>query len=200
MKKKILIRNQETKKMEVREMTLEEVVVAFERMTYKNAIVAFSKVSKHQSNVNDIEDINSLGLMELCDCYERYDLNKGAFSTILTKALERLTIRLQRDLFAQMRTTDKVNYSLDVALEERSALGELVGEYDTNIKSFEIRSDLKRVIDNLNEQERRIYDFLITKKKTKKEFAVELGITRPTLNTKINDLMRKLSGLLVEYR
>lgn len=200
MKKKILIRNQETKKMEVREMTLEEVIVAFERMTYKNAIVAFSKVSKHQSNVNDIEDINSLGLIELCDCYERYDLNKGAFSTILTKALERLTIRLQRDLFAQMRTTDKVNYSLDVALEERSALGELVGEYDTNIKSFEIRSDLKKVIDNLNEQERRIYDFLITKKKTKKEFAVELGITRPTLNTKINDLMDKLSGLLVEYR
>lgn len=200
MKKKILIRNKETDEMEVREMTLEEVIVAFEKMTYKNAIRAFVRVNNHQSNINSIEDINSLGMIELCDCYERYDLNKGAFSTILTKALKRLTSRLQRDLFAKMRTTEKITFSLDATKDDMSSLSELIGEYDNNIKSFEIRNDLKQAILNLNDQERKIFDFLVQRTKTKKEFAIELGVTRPTLNSKINELMDKLSKLMIEYK
>lgn len=77
MQKKIIkIRNTNTEEFTLEEMSVEEVIMSFENMVYKNAIETYYDIKNVQHNINEVEDINVMGMMELIDCYESYDYKK----------------------------------------------------------------------------------------------------------------------------
>lgn len=200
MQKKIIkIRNIETKEFTLEEMTIEEVIKSFENMVYKNAIETYYDVKNVQHNIDEVEDINVMGMMELIDCYESYDYKKGAFSTHLTLALDRLRKRVSRDLFAEKRVADKGVISFEGSLDEIDAFQEVNGELDEYLERAELSYDINNALNELNEEERKIACFLMQEIKTKKQFAQELGITRPTLDSRIANTKEKLLAILKGY-
>ncbi len=199
METKIIKVREKNGEMILKEMTLDEVVIQFEGMVYKKAIVIYGKIKRIQQNIDEVEDINIMGMMELIKCYKIYDFRKGAFSTHLTNALELLEARVIRNLFAQKRTTDKGLISLEGDTEELDAFQELMGTEDSYLKNAELKNDITNALKRLNEEERKIIQFLMQQLKTKKEFADELGITRPTLDVRITHAKEKMVKILTLY-
>ena len=180
-------------------MSVEEVIMSFENMVYKNAIETYYEVKNVQHNINEVEDINVMGMMELMKCYKSYDYTKGAFSTHLTQALDRLRKRVSRDLFAEKRVSEKGIISFEGGLDEIDAFQELNGEEDEFLERVELGYDINNALCKLSEEERKIAYFLMQEIKTKKQFAEELGITRPTLDSRIASTKQKLVEILKGY-
>lgn len=198
-KKLIKIRCEETGEFVNKLMSLEEVIDAFENMVFKSALEIFEDIDGLNQNINEVEDINTYGIIELIKCYKSYDYKKGSFSNILYIALKALRKRMLRDLNAGKRNVAKKPISLEGTRDELDAFQERYGIEDEVLEQSELVCDLARALKSLTEEEGKILEFLIKEHKTKREFATELGITRPTLDTRIKKTKEKLEILLAGH-
>ncbi len=171
-------------------ITLEETILCFKNLVYKNSIEIYNNIKIYPNNINDIDDIYSLGMIELIKCYRIYDKSKSSFSTLLYKSLKRLKDRLIRDLNTKKRKALKRLCYLN------SSEKDIVGIEDNRANEIEFNYD---ILSKLDIEERKIVMFLMERIKTKKEFAQELGIARPTLNARIKRVKNKLYKLMIDY-
>ena len=78
-------------------------------------------------------------------------------------------------------------------------MDERVGKEDISFFRFEFKQDLHQILHNFNKEEMLLLNYLMYENTTKKDLAMRLGITRPTLDSKFKKLRNKLSNLLPEY-
>lgn len=138
-------------------------------------------------------------MIDIYNTYQIYDINKGAFTSVAFKSIENCNKRILRDLFAQKRTNETRALSFEGTKDDLDAIEKLNGKYDNTFNELELTNDLKMALNSFNEEEQEIVQFIINKKETKKDLALRLGVSRPTLDTKINNVKNKLKISLSEY-
>ena len=185
--------------------------------------------NKTYNNYYEYEDYVQMGLMELISCYEKYDVERGiCFSTYFFGALAKKKLYIARELRSNNRRIENPIVSLNKDSKFGDPLeGLLFGKKDDYFNGnygFD-----KFLIEKLTEEERVFLAMELQKSKnksktcvqkrcveyaveiingeslldvanlTKAELAVELGISRPTLNKRINNTMEKVNTLAKQY-
>ena len=138
-------------------------------------------------------------MIDIYNTYELYDINKGAFTSVAFKSIENCSKRILRDLFAQKRTNETRVLSFEGTKEDLDAIEELSGEYDDTFNNIELSYDLRRVLKSFNKEEQAIIQFIFEQRESKKELALRLGMSRPTLDSRIKSTRDKLANSLREY-
>lgn len=197
--KVLKVRDKETNEFINKEMEFEEVVKMLNNIMIKKSNELYSKLAGIQQNILDREDIISMYMMDIYNTYELYDINKGAFTSVAFKTIDNCSKRILRDLFAQKRTNERRVLSFEGTKDDLDAIEKLSGEYDDTFANVELAYDLRRVLKNFSEEEKVIIQFLLHKKSNKKELALSLGVSRPTLDARIKKTREKLAVSLKEY-
>lgn len=197
--KVLRIRDKETNEFVNKEMEFEEVLKMLNNIMVKKSNELYSKLVGIQQNILDKDDILSLYMVDIYNTYQIYDLEKGAFTSVVFKSIDNCSKRILRDLFAQKRTNETRVLSFEGTKDDLDAIEKLSGEYDDTFSNLELSYDLRRVLKSFNEEEQQIVQFILDKKESKKEFALRLGISRPTLDTRIKNTRKKLEMSLEEY-
>lgn len=127
------------------------------------------------------EDVVQSGMLGLCKAAERFDGEKGTFSTLAGKC-----IRNEICMEFRRRKKDKGNLSLDYEVtdaEEGSVLfGDLiVGENDINYV------DIQPFYNQLNNREKEVFN-LLYEGLEQDEISSRLGMSQTTVNTYIRRL------------
>lgn len=202
-KKKLVFWINETRIEE--ELTFEEMLKYdkgyCERMIKSFAKNAYNKVKNMHNNIMSKEDFYAEGLARAYYCYNMYEADKS-FVPYLQTGLDQWWCDYTKSVFANKRkSTSDVVYEYSEQLEKEGLLtsANFSGDSEYSIGLFEINEDLKDALTKLNDEERKIMDFLLNQEMTKKMFADELGITRPTLDTRIQNVREKMSCILSEY-
>lgn len=190
MSKNIIFSDGTVKKMEV-----EELFEHFEDMIHKFAHKCVGSTKNNFSNVNDFDDYMQMGNMELMKAYQLYD-EKHCFSTLLQIRLNNAYHYNLRKLNFYKRKTDSTIISLNRKTEENKSVEELYGQDDLHLSNIEVKLDLSYIFSKLDPQEIKIFLFLLEQEKTKIQLAKELGITRPTLDSRISLLRDKIKKLM----
>ena len=138
-------------------------------------------------------------MIDIYNTYELYDINKGAFTSVAFKSIENCSKRILRDLFALKRTNETRVLSFEGTKEDLDAMEELSGEYDDTFNNIELSYDLRRVLKSFNKEEQAIIQFIFEQRESKKELALRLGMSRPTLDSRIKSTRDKLANSLREY-
>lgn len=193
------IRDRETNEFINKEMEFEDVLNMLNNIMIKKSNELYAKLVNVQQNILDREDIISLYMIDIYNTYQIYDINKGAFTSVAFKSIENCNKRILRDLFAQKRTNETRALSFEGTKDDLDAIEKLNGKYDNTFNELELTNDLKMALNSFNEEEQEIVQFIINKKETKKDLALRLGVSRPTLDTKINNVKNKLKISLSEY-
>lgn len=199
MMKVLRVRDRETNEFINKEMEFEEVLQMLNNIMVKKSNELYAKLVGVQQNILDREDIISLYMVDIYNTYELYDINKGAFTSVAFKSIDNCSKRILRDLFAQKRTNETRVLSFEGTKDDLDAIEKLSGEYDDTFNNIELSYDLRRVLRSFNEEEQAIIQFILDKKESKKELALRLGISRPTLDTRIKCTRDKLANSLREY-
>lgn len=197
--KVLRIRDKETNEFVNREMDFEEVLVMLNNIIVKKSNELYNKLVGIQQNILDKDDIKSLYMIDIYNTYELYDIKKGAFTSVAFKSIENCSKRILRDLFAQKRTNETRVLSFEGTKDDLDAIEKLSGEYDDTFNNIELSYDLRRVLNSFTKEEQEIIHFILDKKESKKELALRLGISRPTLDSRINSTRDKLASSLREY-
>ena len=197
--KVLRIRDKETNEFVNKEMEFEEVIIMLNNIMVKKSNELYNKLAGVQQNILEKEDIISLFMIDVYHTYELYDINKGAFTSVAFKSIENCSKRILRDLFAQKRTNETRVLSFEGTKDDLDAIEKLSGEYDDTFTNVELSSDIKRVLNGFNEEEQSIIKFILEKKESKKDLAIRLGISRPTLDARIKTTREKLANSLREY-
>lgn len=200
MKKQIIIIDNGKKIM--KEMSLEECAIYFEGAVKKWSNELYTIIKNMSNNLMEYDDFYGEGMICLIEVYKRYrPIN--TFNTTLHKSLDNLKIDLIRKTNAKKRKTEYTVVSLDIIIDEGwdspSELHELEGEVDENFSIIEFDEDIKNALTKLNEDEKKIFNFLIENESTKRALAKELKVSRPTLDSKISKVRDKVLSLLPEY-
>lgn len=199
MMKVLRIRDKETNEFVNKEMDFEEVLKMLNNKMIKSSNELYAKLANVQQNILDKDDIISLYMVDIYNTYELYDIRKGAFTTVAFKTIENCSKRILRDLFAQKRTNERRVLSFEGTKDDLDAIEKLSGEYDDTFSNIELAYDLRRVLNSFDEEEKAIIQFILDKRESKKELALRLGISRPTLDTRIKSTRDKLANSLKEY-
>lgn len=199
MMKVLRVRDRITNEFINKEMEFEEVLQMLNNIMVKKSNELYAKLVSIQQNILDREDIMSLYMIDIYNTYELYDINKGAFTSVAFKSIENCSKRILRDLFAQKRTNETRVLSFEGTKEDLDAIEELSGEYDDTFNNIELSYDLRRVLKSFNKEEQAIIQFIFEQRESKKELALRLGMSRPTLDSRIKSTRDKLANSLREY-
>ena len=199
MMKVLRVRDRITNEFINKEMEFEEVLQMLNNIMVKKSNELYAKLVSIQQNILDREDIMSLYMIDIYNTYELYDINKGAFTSVAFKSIESCSKRILRDLFAQKRTNETRVLSFEGTKEDLDAIEELSGEYDDTFNNIELSYDLRRVLKSFNKEEQAIIQFIFEQRESKKELALRLGMSRPTLDSRIKSTRDKLANSLREY-
>lgn len=197
--KVLRIRDKETNEFVNKEMEFEEVLAMLNNIMVKKSNELYNKLVGIQQNILEREDIISQYMMDIYKTYKLYDINKGAFTSVAFKSIDNCSKRILRDLFAQKRTNETRVLSFEGTKDDLDAIEKLSGEYDDTFNNIELSYDLRRVLKSFSKEEQEIIQFILDKRESKKELALRLGISRPTLDSRINDTREKLANSLREY-
>lgn len=169
------------------------------RMILKWANECYMQSYKIQETIMDKDDFYNEGLARAYYCFNKYNADKS-FVTYLNNGLRVLWLDYTKTIFAKKRKSDnnlislnKDDADLDFNMDER------VGKEDISFFRFEFKQDLHQILHNFNTEEMLLLNYLMYENTTKKDLAMRLGITRPTLDSKFKKLRNKLSNLLPEY-
>ena len=199
MMKVLRVRDRITNEFINKEMKFEEILQMLNNIMVKKSNELYAKLVSIQQNILDREDIMSLYMIDIYNTYELYDINKGAFTSVAFKSIENCSKRILRDLFAQKRTNETRVLSFEGTKEDLDAIEELSGEYDDTFNNIELSYDLRRVLKSFNKEEQAIIQFIFEQRESKKELALRLGMSRPTLDSRIKSTRDKLANSLREY-
>ena len=199
MMKVLRVRDRITNEFINKEMEFEEVLQMLNNIMVKKSNELYAKLVSIQQNILDREDIMSLYMIDIYNTYELYDINKGAFTSVAFKSIENCSKRILRDLFAQKRTNETRVLSFEGTIVEVDTIEELSGEYDDNFHNLELSYGLRRVLKSFNKEEEAIIQFIFEQRESKKELALRLGMSRPTLDSRIKSTRDKLANSLREY-
>ena len=199
MMKVLRVRDRITNEFINKEMEFEEVLQMLNNIMVKKSNELYAKLISIEQNILDREDIMSLYMIDIYNTYEIYDINKGAFTSVAFKSIENCSKRILRDLFAQKRTNETRVLSFEGTKEDLDAIEELSGEYDDTFNNIELSYDLRRVLKSFNKEEQAIIQFIFEQRESKKELALRLGMSRPTLDSRIKSTRDKLANSLREY-
>lgn len=185
--------------------------------------------SRIYNNIYDFEDYVQIGLIELLNCYAKYDISRGnCFSTYLHGALALKQLNIVREITSMKRRISKPPVSLNQESKYSATLENLYfGEGDKyfreesgfdnfliNSLTAEERSFLamglqKQVKKAETKSKRESIKYAIaiinerslidTTNLTKEKLAEALNISRPTLNSKIKKTMQKVYLLAKKY-
>lgn len=197
--KVLRIRDKETNEFVNKEMGFEEVLAMLNNIMVKKSNELYNKLVGIQQNTLEREDIISQYMMDIYNTYKLYDINKGAFTSVAFKSIDNCSKRILRDLFAQKRTNETRVLSFEGTKDDLDAIEKLSGEYDDTFNNIELSYDLRRVLKSFSKEEQEIIQFILDKRESKKELALRLGISRPTLDSRINNTREKLANSLREY-
>ena len=197
--KVLRIRDKETNEFVNKEMEFEEVLAMLNNIMVKKSNELYNKLVGIQQNILEREDIISQYMMDIYKTYKLYDINKGAFTSVAFKSIDNCSKRILRDLFAQKRTNETRVLSFEGTKDDLDAIEKLSGEYDDTFNNIELSYDLRRVLKSFSKEEQEIIQFILDKRESKKELALRLGISRPTLDSRINNTREKLANSLREY-
>ena len=197
--KVLKIRDKETNEFVNKEMEFEEVLAMLNNIMVKKSNELYNKLVGIQQNTLEREDIISQYMMDIYNTYKLYDINKGAFTSVAFKSIDNCSKRILRDLFAQKRTNETRVLSFEGTKDDLDAIEKLSGEYDDTFNNIELSYDLRRVLKSFSKEEQEIIQFILDKRESKKELALRLGISRPTLDSRINNTREKLANSLREY-
>lgn len=197
--KVLRIRDKETNEFVNKEMEFEEVLAMLNNIMVKKSNELYNKLVGIQQNILEREDIISQYMMDIYNTYKLYDINKGAFTSVAFKSIDNCSKRILRDLFAQKRTNETRVLSFEGTKDDLDAIEKLSGEYDDTFNNIELSYDLRRVLKSFSKEEQEIIQFILDKRESKKELALRLGISRPTLDSRINNTREKLANSLREY-
>lgn len=197
--KVLRIRDKETNEFVNKEMEFEEVLAMLNNIMVKKSNELYNKLVGIQQNTLEREDIISQYMMDIYNTYKLYDINKGAFTSVAFKSIDNCSKRILRDLFAQKRTNETRVLSFEGTKDDLDAIEKLSGEYDDTFNNIELSYDLRRVLKSFSKEEQEIIQFILDKRESKKELALRLGISRPTLDSRINNTREKLANSLREY-
>lgn len=183
------------------EMTLEECIIYFDKSVKQWGISCYNSARRLSNNIMDEDDFYSEGMICLMKVFERYE-PKNTFTTNLHKSLDNLKIDLFRKLNSQKRKTENIIVCLD---EDENAKNDIIhrekslGYADKNLYGIEFKNDMEVLMDNLNLEEKTIFNFLLRENTTKKALSKELNTSRPTLDSKIRRTQNKVCGIISEY-
>lgn len=207
--------------------SLEETIENFKGMLNKAASTMERDLAKFQGNVDTFEDCFQKCVMVLMKNYEEYDIQENlSFSTILFRNLNEALIQEVRRLSAKKRKITRPLVYIHKEVEKGLEISNIISnkENDTYFlnKDCELEIFLKK---HLTEKEL-IFLSLGMKKNIRKvketdrflglfegiekkyginidskrmEVAAFLGISRPTLNKHIKQVMDKAQSLLTNY-
>ena len=119
------------------------------------------------------------------------------FSTLLQINLNNKHGYLLRNLNASKRNSNNSTVSLNAEYPEGNTFDTYIGVEDIMLQDIESKIDLLNKLDTLAEEECKIVKNLLEEEKTKIQLAKELGISRPTLDSKIKIIREKLKDLIM---
>ena len=172
-------------------MTLEEVYKQFNNMikNFANECVIQSRTM--HNNVDAFEDFVSEGYIVLVECFKTYNPT-FTFSSYLSSALDLTRKELLRKMHSDKRKVTTCLVSFDEPVDIDLNLGDVEGEEDSSFELLIHNESIKYAFSHLNEEEQKIFNFLLNTEMTKITMAEELKITRPTLDSRIKKTRSKL--------
>lgn len=177
-------------------MTVEEVQKQFNNMIkdFANKCVAQSRTM--HNNIDTFEDFVSEGHIVLLGCFKSYSPT-FTFSSYLGSALDLRRKELLRKMHSEKRKVTTCLVSFDEPVDVDLNLGDVEGKEDSSFDLFIHNENINYVLQQLSEEEKKIFGFLLDTEMTKITMAKELNITRPTLDTRIKRTREKLAHLFL---
>ena len=178
----------------LKEMTIEEVHKQFNNMikNFANDCVVQSRTM--HNNVDTFEDFVSEGYIVLVECFNSYNPT-FTFSSYLSSALNLTRKELLRKMHSDKRKVTTCLVSFDEPVDVDLNLGDVEGQEDLSFDLIVHNESIKYALSQLNEEEKKIFNFLLDTEMTKISMAEELNITRPTLDNRIKRTRGKLIDL-----
>lgn len=174
----------------------------------EKAINAFAKkcVSGLSWTKNDFdyEDYVQSARMEIITMFDIYD-EEHVFSSMVNTRLDQLYVHLLRYYGNKKRSMNNVNdegsisyneVRLSDKYSENYDYEDIIGVQDNEIGRSNILLAIEECSKMLNDKEKAILAFLIKESETKFEFAKKIGMSRPTLDTKIKYIRNLLKDLI----
>jgi RNA polymerase sporulation-specific sigma factor len=134
------------------------------------------------------EDIQQIGMVALCEAADKYDPEKGAFSTFAAKYIWNRVAKEFRRLSTQSRTGTEVSVGLEVS-EDCTLEDCLVGDTDVDY------CDRDTLFNVLKPREREVAE-LLEQGYSQAEIAKRLGFTRSNVSLLARNIKRKWRTLL----
>lgn len=181
-----------------REMSLEDCIEHFNDAISKWAYECHLCVKDVSHNVMEFDDFYNEGMICLIKVYKNYK-SINTFCTALHKSLDNLRVDLLRRINTKKRKTESTLVSFDMELEDGAFLKDIEGGIDESFSDMELYNDIENALSKLSNEERSIAMFLLNAESTKTLLAEELGMSRPTLNTRIEKVKDKIIDLLPEH-
>ena len=178
----------------LKEMTIEEVHKQFNNMikNFANDCVVQSRTM--HNNVDTFEDFVSEGYIVLVECFNSYNPT-FTFSSYLSSALNLTRKELLRKMHSDKRKVTTCLVSFDEPVDVDLNLGDVEGQEDLSFDLLVHNESIKYALSQLDEEEKKIFNFLLDTEMTKISMAEELNITRPTLDNRIKRTRGKLIDL-----
>ena len=178
----------------LKEMTIEEVHKQFNNMikNFANDCVVQSRTM--HNNVDTFEDFVSEGYIVLVECFNSYNPT-FTFSSYLSSALNLTRKELLRKMHSDKRKVTTCLVSFDEPVDVDLNLGDVEGQEDLSFDLIVHNESIKYALSQLDEEEKKIFNFLLDTEMTKISMAEELNITRPTLDNRIKRTRGKLIDL-----
>lgn len=178
-----------------KEMNIEQLCIQFEDMIYKFAYKCVGSLKGFKNNVEEFEDFYQQGMIELVKVFELYD-EKHCFSTLLQIRLDNaLKYNLRKYSFKKRVVNDSL-ISLNMISDDGRSYEDVVGDRDFCLEEIENKLDILMILQELNEEEKEIFKFLLEQEKTKLQLSKELNISRPTLDNRIELVRDKVKRII----
>ena len=189
-----MIKLRKNGKIIIEPMTLEEVYKQFNNMIKNFANDCVMQSRTMHNNVDVFEDFVSEGYIVLVECFNSYNPT-FTFSSYLGSALDLTRKELLRKMHSDKRKVTTCLMSFDEPVDIDLNLGDVEGEEDASFDLLIHNDSIKYALSHLDEEEKKIFNFLLDTEMTKISMAEELNITRPTLDNRIKKTRSKLIEL-----
>lgn len=158
----------------------------------------------------DLEDYEQIARMEIVQLFEIYD-EIHSFSSLYNTKMDQLYIHLLRYYGNQKRSMEdsnravkedgekRVSYKpleLNSMYDEDKEYTEVIGFLSEEMMSIEYKLAIEKCLEIFDEKEKEILAFLIEEDEAKFNFAKRIGLSRPTLNKKIDYIRETLKTYL----
>lgn len=212
-----------------REMDEREMLLYFDNIFNKFAHQCINKLSGYQNCNEDFDDFKQIAMIKAVEKFEDYDLGMNTnFSTILVTALKALTVDYIRKYETQKRKCEHKLVYIDAQIGEScDEVGSIISASKGDEYFVEKFSPLEKyLIKNLTKEEMLFYSIDLKKQigkaspmqrfclentidlfkmvigsipDKKEDVAILLGLSRPTLNKRIKETVKKVQELTKEF-